>query len=424
MSQHARLGPSNARWPHCAGSVREEAAYPDIPGEAAIDGTGTHLLLEMCLENGVRAEAYDGQVIGEGHEDSPMGWFVDLDRIKRVQMALDYLVRRSLELKAEFGEDAFIKIEAESPSNPGQRAGRDDWWGTVDITITVSMDGNLMFIEIIDYKDGRGWVHVSDNTQLQSYLIGKTNEYGESLQVGGRVTIIQPKTKPIIRYEFIEHLDLKEVETRLVAAAAATDDPNAPLTPDNNLGKGHCRWCKHRNNCEALNASLTTGLSIMETTDLNLFSSLETAVATLSDMPAADLAALADTKEAVLKIYEKINTELTLRLERNDEIPGWAMRPGKGSQLWAQSEEETIKALKSRRFTKADMYPSKLVTPAAALKFSKLTDVQRERMKEALIVFKAGADRPTKVSLESQAKPDPATMFLGATAPEEPVSFL
>ena len=48
MSAHARLGPSNPRWTKCPGSVREEMFYIDIPGEAAIDGTGSHLLLEMC----------------------------------------------------------------------------------------------------------------------------------------------------------------------------------------------------------------------------------------------------------------------------------------------------------------------------------------------------------------------------------------
>jgi len=102
MGAHARLGPSNARWPGCPGSVREEARYPDMPGEAAIDGTGSHELLEMCLKNGVSADAYDGQIIGTNHPDNPGGWMVDIDRIKRVNMCLDYIDRRVNELKAQF----------------------------------------------------------------------------------------------------------------------------------------------------------------------------------------------------------------------------------------------------------------------------------------------------------------------------------
>ena len=77
---HARLGPSNPRWRACPGSVREEAVYQNISGAAAIDGTGSHLLLEMCLENGVDAMAYDMQIIGANHHDMPMGWMVEPGR--------------------------------------------------------------------------------------------------------------------------------------------------------------------------------------------------------------------------------------------------------------------------------------------------------------------------------------------------------
>ena len=71
MGTHARLSPSNARWPNCPGSVREEASYIDVAGAAAIDGTGSHLLLEMCLDNAVPAIVYDGQVIGANDEARP-----------------------------------------------------------------------------------------------------------------------------------------------------------------------------------------------------------------------------------------------------------------------------------------------------------------------------------------------------------------
>ena len=136
MSVHARLGPSNHRWPHCPGSVREEAKYPDIPGEAAIDGTGSHLLLELSLENNEPASFFLCTLIGVNSEDKPEGWMVNQDRIDRVQMCLDYVTRRCSELEAEYpGCD--ISVETESKSDPGALFGRDDWNGTVDITIKV-----------------------------------------------------------------------------------------------------------------------------------------------------------------------------------------------------------------------------------------------------------------------------------------------
>ena len=67
MGDHARLSPSNHRWPHCAGSVREESNYPDIAGEAAIDGTGSHILLELSLINNVKASHYDKLIIGDNN---------------------------------------------------------------------------------------------------------------------------------------------------------------------------------------------------------------------------------------------------------------------------------------------------------------------------------------------------------------------
>lgn len=38
----------------CPGSAREEEPYPDIPGDAAIDGTGSRVLLELSLLNKVQ----------------------------------------------------------------------------------------------------------------------------------------------------------------------------------------------------------------------------------------------------------------------------------------------------------------------------------------------------------------------------------
>ena len=134
---HARLSPSNLRWPLCPGSVREEANYTDVAGDAAIDGTGSHLLLEKCITEGVTPNFYEGKIIGANHHDKPSGWLVAQDRIDRVQMALNYINRRRGELVKEYPHGK-IKVEAESRSNPGARYDRDDWQGTCDITITVT----------------------------------------------------------------------------------------------------------------------------------------------------------------------------------------------------------------------------------------------------------------------------------------------
>jgi hypothetical protein len=229
MSGHARLGPSDKTWPYCPGSPRVNADYEDIAGAAAIDGTGSHILLEECLKHGVRAEAYDGQIVGANHPDNPMGWLVSPDRVERVQEGLDYVSRRYAELSKRYPAPTYtIEMTAESHSDPGARVGRDDWWGTVDITIAVMNPfGSKVYLEVIDYKDGRMYVDVKGNTQL---------------------LIIQPKTNPSVRYDELTGLTMKHYIETLTAAAAATDDPNAPLVPGD-----HCTWCSHgrAKNCTA-----------------------------------------------------------------------------------------------------------------------------------------------------------------------------
>jgi len=168
--QHARLGPSNHRWPHCPGSVREEANYEDVAGEAAIDGTGSHLLLELCLKHGIRAEQYLNQIIGANHHDKPNGWTVTQDRADRVQLCLDYIFKRVEDLTNEGYTD--VEVIAERKLDPGGAFGRDDWWGTGDVTIIARRNGLVRFVEVCDYKDGQGYVHHENNTQLISYLFG------------------------------------------------------------------------------------------------------------------------------------------------------------------------------------------------------------------------------------------------------------
>jgi len=125
MGNHARLAPSNHRWPNCPGSVREEAVYPDVASEAAIDGTGSHLLLEQCIIKNVSPESLISTLIGKGHEDKPEGWVVDSNRAARVRVCIDYIESRDKYLDG-------VIVESESSSNPGEFFGRDDWWGTAD----------------------------------------------------------------------------------------------------------------------------------------------------------------------------------------------------------------------------------------------------------------------------------------------------
>lgn len=399
MTGHARLGPSNHRWPNCPGSVREEANYPDVSGEAAIDGTGSHLLLELCLENNVPAIQYDQQIIGANHPDHPSGWLVGIDRIQRVQMCLDYVTRRVNELKAEY-PGSTVTVEAESKSDPGERYGRDDWWGTCDITITCSGEGVIYFIEAADYKDGRGWVNAKDNTQLISYLGGKMGLFNTENVKNCRMTIIQPKTNPVARYQCStrpeDNLSVVIVMDKIEdmsRAAAETDNPDAPTRS----GK-HCQWCK-ANPKRGGHCVTATEKSIQVVTDMStnsasptlpMFEQITQVIADPKSLSSDQLGEMLSAQDALMAAFDACKAEIQQRIESGEHVNGYAMQPGRVTRKWNEPEDDIVKKLKSRRLKLDDIYPKKLISPAAAMKLDKLTDAQKKKIEADLITEVAG----------------------------------
>jgi len=378
VSVHARLSPSNTRWPKCPGSIREEEAYPDIPGAPAIDGTGSHTLLELCgiaslKENReVRAEEWLHRTIGEGHEDKPEGWVVEHDRCERVQMALDYIHRR----EAEY---LYTEVEYESRSDPGRHVGRTDWWGTCDITIR-----QKSVLEVADYKDGRIFVPPTTPQNI-GYTGGKLMD--SIIRRPGaidwsacpydlvRLTIIQPKTNPVIRSIEMTPQELWAKVQELGLAAELTDDPLAPL-----IAGPHCTWCKHgrAGKCEAKNNINTEKANAM--TEITsgggglaaLISTMLSAPETLTDQQIADVE---DLRTDLVKALGKVQKEGVRRLENKGTIPGYTLAPGGSTREWSLTDEETAKKLKNMRLTEKDLYPKKLLTPAALEKLDKVKEM-------------------------------------------------
>lgn len=416
MSAHARLGPSNHRWPNCPGSVREEANYPDISGPAAIDGTGSHLLLEMCLDNGVRADVYDGRIIGVNHPDNLGGWMVDIERVKRVQMCLDYISTRVKDLRTRF---ANVTVSSETTVDIGSMFGRTDWWGTVDVTI-VGRDSkaNVMYVEVCDYKDGRGYVHAIDNTQLISYAAGvirphvaqgpqRTGPYQFSRVTDVRMSIVQPKTNPVVRYQDVKGLYIAQHINELALAAERTDDLDAPLIADKKSGKGYCQWCKHKKNCTAQTAQSIEAMKMttdVATTGISLFEMVAEAAKDVTALDSDKLGQLMDAEAGMQALFDKVKVEITRRIDDGQTVNGFGMVNSRASKVWALDEEEMIKKFKSRKLTQDEYAPRKLISPAQAMKLSKLTNKQKEVIEEEFVVVKAGPKKLGRVSYAKKEK--------------------
>jgi hypothetical protein len=327
---HARLSPSNKRWPHCPGSVREEAKYPDITNDAAIEGTGVHLLIEMCLLQGKLPKDFEGETIGEGNKDKPRGWKVTPGRIDAAEYMFAYIDRFP---------DA--EVEAESKSNPGAKFGRDDWYGTADVTIKTQD-----YLDVCDYKNGRGWVD-ADSTQTISYAYGKWT--GQSHV---RLSVVQPKTKPPIRYVDITGDELERRAVELNEAAKLTDDPNAPLVKG-----GHCQWCKHKQNCTEFNKVAET--IVVNSSIQEHFTKL---IEDVSKMTQLELADILDAEPVLMALFDKAKEEAQLRLEGGKKFNGWAMKPGRTNRKWS-NEKELEKYLRENKVKVSEFMESKLKSP-------------------------------------------------------------
>ena len=308
-------------------------------------------------------------------------------------MVTDYIERRKKELSEGF-EGCSIIVEAESKSYPGQHFGRDDWYGTCDVTLTVYYDGIVHFVEVIDLKDGRTWVDVKGNSQLLSYLFGKVGPSKEGEIIHTRMTIVQPRSTTPIRYEDSDSCELTPVMTALNEAATRTDDPDAPLVPDNKKGKGHCSWCRHKKNCVALREVKEKGVNML--VDIK---------GDLKDKSSDELSALLDQKPILMAKFAEIEEEIESRLDRGESVKGYSMQPSNSKQAWNLSEEEIVKKLKGVKLKKDEIYVGKLLSPAQVLKHPKLTAQQKKRFEESYINKVPGVNK-LKVTVEKETTVD------------------
>ena len=425
MSAHAQLSPSKrSRWALCPGSIREEAKYPEQEsGGAAVDGTHSHTLLETCIKSGMDAALYVDQSLFD-HE----GQFkVDADRAARVQIAIDYIRNQSL--------NGMSKIISESKVDPAFLLGRSDLSGTVDIQI---IGGNVL--ELIDYKDGMGIVSAEGNMQLEQYAYGVLAGY--KLPVNGtypfdyvRMTIIQPKLalrgmNPITSHTVTVRSLLDNMGT-IITQAAATDKPDAPLVP----GESQCKFCRAKGSCSALASNVMKEVGIMFQPVINqtLDVAQQSADKDPSTMDDGQIRQIMEAAPLMRQLLEGVEKEALRRLEAGQTIAGLKLVNGRGSRVWALSEEETADKLVKMGIPKSAIYETKLVTPAKAEKLTwekkgekvTLSERQLSRMEQEYVTKLAGK---LTVVPESDSRPavitNAAPMFSAVETPAELPAWL
>ena len=430
MSDHAKLSPSKrSRWALCPGSIREEAKYPDEgSGPAAVDGTHSHTLLEKCIKHKVHAPYFVGQILTD-HDGE---FKVDADRATRVQLALDYIIKRVAEESTPF---LIPKVISETRVDPEHLLGRSDLSGTVDIQIH-----GYDMLELIDYKDGMGIVSAEGNLQLEQYAYGVLA--GFKLPVNGdypfktvRMTIIQPKLAlrgmPAITSHDVSVRDLLANMGTIISQAAATDKPDAPLVP----GESQCKFCRAKGSCNALagNVMKEVGIMFQPVVTQTLDVAQQSADKDPSTMDDAQIAQIMEAAPLMRQLLEGVEKEALRRLKAGQSIPGLKLVNGKGSRSWAFAEAEMAEKLVKMGIPKSAIYETKLVSPAKAEKLTwkkkdemvTLTDRQLKRMEQEYVTKLAGA---LTVAPECDGRPavimNAAPLFSAVETPAELPAWL
>ena len=388
MSTHATLSPSGRyRWAACPGSVRELAKYPEGKGSAAaIDGTHSHTLLEHCLKRpgGIAdPKVFLGMVLTD-HE----GMFaVEQDRVERVRVATDYILKRQEQMPNCF-------VVSEQRVDPEPLVGRTDMSGTVDVQLH-----HMDFLEVIDYKDGMNPVEAAGNQQLEQYAVGVLagiyKRTGTKPYKRVRLTIIQPKAaikggEPITHAEYDAEELLNRVTMALVMEGAATDDPEAPLVP----GEKQCTYCAHKGACTAFNKWLLdkSGVKFDDMTK----SAAEQSGDTMTD---DQLRQVIEAAPLLRKMIEAAEIEATRRISSGHPVPGLKLVRGRGTRSWMYDEEETAKKLTRMGIPKGEVYRQVILSPAQAekLKWTKrdgteqcLTEKQIEKLNQEYVKVSDG----------------------------------
>ncbi len=436
---HARLSPSaRHRWGACAGSIREEALYPEPPsGPAAIDGTHSHTLLEWCIENKLADPVTQ---VGVTMRDDGGEFIVGMDRAKRVQVATAYI----RECIREFPD---AEVLAEEKVNTRWLLGRDDIFGTVDCQIWT---GDLY--EVIDYKDGMHPVEAKDNPQLEIYALGalsrfKLNEWEAYPFQRVRLTIIQPKLAlkglpEINSYDYLVTDLLAGPRWVAREQAAATDDPNATLTP----GEKQCRYCAAKGGCAALAGytmkevglmfqSVITSQSVAAdylTVNVPIELAHQAAEKDPTKMGDAELTQVLEAVPLLKQFIEGVQAEALKRLENGKPVPGFKLVRGPGRRAWALPEDEIVAKLKQMGIPKGAIYKSDLVSPAQAEKLTWLkkdvTTCLSDNQVRLLGEFISSAQGKLTVAPESDPRAsvvvDASVMFSAVPVVSELPAFL
>lgn len=367
-SGHSEYGASKAsRILACPGSVCLCHGLDDIPGPYAEEGTQAHALAELCLRQGVDAEAHLNSRTADG--------YVSEDMVDAVQVYLDYVRGEHARLE---GSELLI----EQSFDLGWLG--EDLRGTNDATVRQPF-GHMV---VTDYKHGAGVaVPAEDNSQLLYYGAGALRESVSVESV--TLTIVQPRAlgESIDEWEttpqYIEAW-AEDVLKPGMAHARALLQEGMDAAVQHLCEGDHCQFCLAKSRCPKLRDHV---LAMAELSFDPIQEQRKIILPDPYEMDGPRLARAIDLGDLLALWLKALREEARSRLHQGAEVPGYKLVEGRASRKWADEhaaaqalppEVATVSTL--RTVAQAEKAAKKLLGMKAAdftQQFGALIEVRR-----------------------------------------------
>lgn len=349
VKSHAELGASvAARWMACPGSVQLSRGQPNIETEHSRAGTAAHKLAEMCFARGKEPALWVGEEIA--------GVMVDEEMAEAVKVFVDYC--RALIRPADPSwPSPFMYHWIETTFNLDHLNPPAPMYGTADF---IAYDPETKTLHVVDYKNGSGVVvEVVGNKQLRYYALGAALAVGTGLDIETvQMTIVQPRAyhpAGVVRHDHIRYVDLLDFADELLAAAKATQEPDAPLSPG-----PHCRFCPAAGICPAQRDYVQT---IAQTEFAMMPVDVPPAPETL---PPAILADILDKLPILEEWAKTVRAHAQRQLETGEltaEQLGQKLVEKRATRKW-KNDDDVERFLRGKGYANEEIFVQKIKSPA------------------------------------------------------------
>jgi hypothetical protein len=306
---HAPLPPSAAlHWVNCAGWLKMSRLFPardDTP--ASLEGTAAHWVL---------SEAFAGRIIPISTL-APNGIAVTQEMHEGAELFLSNIPDEVMNAGGS------IHVEERTAGV----AIHPDVWGTPDAWWIRDN-----WLKLPDYKFGRGFVDEWSNWQLICYVAEILAAHHGALDgINIEIIICQPRCfsqdSPWRVWRTSEP-ELRPFIEVLRKAVIAAQDPDARCTSGS-----HCAHCQAIVHCPAAQTAVSHALHV-------------TATADASNMPLEAMGLMrgmiGDARDMLKAMADAMDIELEAAVRSGKQVPGWAMKPGKGKTDWNVSVGEVV----------------------------------------------------------------------------------